>query len=130
VIAGFVRGLSTQDVEATLGEAIGESAAVSKSTVSRICEEIKTQFEEWSKTPPRRRRVDFLFLDGSHFKYHANASAEPVLAALGHRHRRQTGARRPVIGVLGGFWPGERGLCCPLLMIGDGAAGLIGAVER
>jgi hypothetical protein len=24
-----------------------------------------------------------LFLDGSHFKYHANAAAEPVLAAWG-----------------------------------------------
>ena len=35
VIAGFVRGLSTRDVEATLVEALGEQAAVSKSTVSR-----------------------------------------------------------------------------------------------
>jgi len=40
VIAGFVRGLSTRDVEATLVEALGEAAAVSKSTVSRVCEEI------------------------------------------------------------------------------------------
>ena len=45
VMAGFVRGLSTSDVEATLVEALGESAAVSKSTVSRVCEEIQTQFE-------------------------------------------------------------------------------------
>ena len=36
VIAGFVRGLSTRDVEAALTEALGEQAAVSKSTVSRI----------------------------------------------------------------------------------------------
>jgi len=36
VIAGFVRGLSTRDVEAALTEALGEAAAVSKSTVSRI----------------------------------------------------------------------------------------------
>jgi Transposase, Mutator family len=54
VIAGFVRGLSTRDVEATLGETLGESAAVSKSTVSRICAEIKTQFEAWSKRPRHR----------------------------------------------------------------------------
>jgi putative transposase len=25
--------------------------------------------------------LDYLFLDGSHFRYHANAAAEPVLAA-------------------------------------------------
>jgi putative transposase len=45
VIAGFVRGLSVRDVEATLLEALGEAAAVSKSTVSRICEDIREQFE-------------------------------------------------------------------------------------
>jgi putative transposase len=43
VIAGFVRGLSTRDVEATLADALGEQAAVSKSTVSRVCEAIKEE---------------------------------------------------------------------------------------
>ncbi|BCO33688.1 hypothetical protein BMW24_023240 [Mycobacterium heckeshornense] len=45
VIAGFVRGLSVREVEATLLEALGEAAAVSKSTVSRICEDIREQFQ-------------------------------------------------------------------------------------
>ena len=53
VIAGFVRGLSTCDVEGALTEALGESATVSRSTVSRICTEIKTQFQQWSA-----RRLD------------------------------------------------------------------------
>ncbi|MBS4730247.1 transposase [Mycobacterium sp. SM1] len=83
VIAGFVRGLSTRDVEATLVEALGESAAMSKSTVSRICEDIHDQFEAWSRRRLDDIELDYLFLDGSHFKYHANASAEPVLAAWG-----------------------------------------------
>jgi putative transposase len=73
VIAGFVRGLSVRDVEATLVDALGEQASVSRSTVSRVCEAIKEEFEAWS----RRRRLDdvhldYLFLDGSHFRYHAN----------------------------------------------------------
>jgi len=34
VIASFVRGLSVRDVEATLAEALGDQAAISKSTVS------------------------------------------------------------------------------------------------
>jgi putative transposase len=58
VIAGFVRGLSTRDVEAALTEALGEQAAVSKSTVSRICAEIKEQFETWCQ-----RRLDAVELD-------------------------------------------------------------------
>jgi len=41
VIASFVRGLSARDVEATLAEALGLEAALSKSTVSRIYEAIK-----------------------------------------------------------------------------------------
>ena len=42
VIAGFVRGLSVRDVEATLSDALGAEAALSKSTVSRICEASRT----------------------------------------------------------------------------------------
>jgi transposase-like protein len=34
VIASFVRGLSVRDVEAALAEALGDQAAISKSTVS------------------------------------------------------------------------------------------------
>ncbi len=83
VIAGFVRGLSTRDVEGALTEALGESATVSRSTVSRICTEIKTQFQQWSARRLDDVSLDYLFLDGSHFKYHANAAAEPVLAAWG-----------------------------------------------
>ena len=75
VIAGFVRGLSTRDVEATLVAALGEGAAV--------CEEIQAQFETWSARRLDDVELDYLFLDGSQFKYHANASAEPVLAAWG-----------------------------------------------
>ncbi|MGO9152298.1 MAG: IS256 family transposase [Mycobacterium sp.] len=138
VIAGFVRGLSVRDVEATLVEALGEAAAVSKSTVSRICEEIKTQFEQWSARRLDDVELDYLFLDGSHFKYHANASAEPVLAAWGI----DTDGKPVFVGLdaasseSGDAWEGfltglgERGLACPLLVISDGAPGLIGAVER
>ena len=47
VIAGLVRGLSVRDVEAALTDALGPEAALSKSTVSRVCAEIKEQFEAW-----------------------------------------------------------------------------------
>lgn len=138
VIAGFVRGLSVRDVEATLVEALGEASAVSKSTVSRICEDIKTQFEQWSARRLDDVELDYLFLDGSHFKYHANASAEPVLAAWGI----DTDGKPVFVGLdaasseSGDAWEGfltglgGRGLACPLLVISDGAPGLIGAVER
>ncbi len=138
VIASFVRGLSVRDVEATLIEALGPDAGVGKSTVSRICEELKVQFEGWSRRRLDAVELDYLFLDASHFKYHANAGAEPVLAAWGI-----TTDGKPCFVGLGtaaaestdawsGFLVdlGERGLGCPLLVISDGAPGLISAVEQ
>jgi len=138
VIASFVRGLSVRDAEATLTEALGENATVSKSAVSRICSQLKEQFDTWSRRRLDDLTLDYLFLDASHFKYHANAGAEPVLAAWGI----DTDGKPVFIGLdtaatesgdaWGGFLTdlGERGLGCPLLVISDGAPGLIAAVEQ
>ena len=137
VIAGFVRGLSVRDVEATLADALGSEATLSKSTVSRVCEAIKGEFDAWQTRDLSGVTLDYLFLDGSHFKFHAGNASEPVLAAWGI-----TTDGRPV---LVGLAPGEsesfdawaeflrdllvRGLTPPLLVISDGAPGLIGACE-
>ena len=45
VIASFVRGLSVRDVEATLADTLGDQAAVSNSTVSTICQQIKDEYQ-------------------------------------------------------------------------------------
>lgn len=81
VIAGFVRGLSVRDVEASLADAFGPQAALSKSTVSRVCQAIAEQFNTWRCRRLDDVELDYLFLDGSHFRMHAGARAEPVLAA-------------------------------------------------
>lgn len=73
VIAGFVRGLSTRDVEATLAEALGEGATVSRSTVSRICTEIQTEMTAWQQRRLDELELDYLFLDASFFRYHVGA---------------------------------------------------------
>jgi putative transposase len=83
VIAGYVRGLSDRDVEATLADALGAEAALSKSTVSRVCEAIKGEFTAWADPSLAEVTLDYLFLDGSFFKMHTGARAEPVLAAWG-----------------------------------------------
>lgn len=83
VISGWVRGLSDRDIEAALAEVLGPEAALSKSTVSRICQRIRTEFDAWKTRGLSEVRLDYLFLDGSHFKMHPGAPAEPVLAAWG-----------------------------------------------
>jgi transposase-like protein len=137
VIAGFVRGLSVRDVENTLADALGAEAALSKSTVSRVCQAIAAEFDAWSGRRLDDLELDYLFLDASMFKMHAGARAEPVLAAWGI-----TTEGAPVFVALaaGGSestdaWGGfldeltGRGLRPPLLVISDGAAGLIAACE-
>ena len=83
VIASFVRGLSVRDVEATLADALGDQAAVSKSTVSAICGQIKDEYERWARRRLDDVTLDYLFLDASFFRMHPGSPAEPVLAAWG-----------------------------------------------
>jgi putative transposase len=138
VIASFVRGLSVRDVEAALAEALGDQAAISKSTVSAICQQIKDEYGTWARRRLGGITLDYLFLDASFFRMHPGSPAEPVLAAWGIT----TGGKPAFIGLAPGtgesadawndFLAGlrDRGLASPLLIISDGAPGLIGAIEQ
>src|SRR5437764_3358450 len=83
VIASFVRGLSVRDVEAALAEALGDQAAISKSTVSSVCGQIKDEYQAWARRRLDGITLDYLFLDASFFRMHPGSPAEPVLAAWG-----------------------------------------------
>jgi putative transposase len=138
VIASFVRGLSVRDVEAALAETLGDQAAVSKSTVSAICQQIKDEYQRWAARRLDGVMLDYLFLDASFFRMHPGSPAEPVLAAWGIT----TEGKPAFIGLAPGSgesadaWKSflddlkDRGLACPLLVISDGAPGLIGAIEQ
>jgi putative transposase len=138
VIASFVRGLSVRDVEATLAEALGDQAAISKSTVSAICQAIKDEYGSWARRRLDQVRLDYLFLDASFFRMHPGSPAEPVLAAWGIT----TGGKPAFIGLAPGTgesadaWRAfladlkDRGLASPLLIVSDGAPGLITAIEQ
>jgi len=138
VISGWVRGMSDRDIEASLAEVLGPESALSKSTVSRICQAIRTEFDAWKKRDLSGVRLDYLYLDGSHFKMHPGAPAEPVLAAWGI----DTDGRPVFVGLAPAAsestdaWDDfladlkDRGLRPPLLGISDGAPGLTGAFDR
>jgi putative transposase len=83
VIASFVRGLSVRDVEATLADALGDQAAISKSTVSEVCKAIRCGYQAWARRRLDDVVLDYLFLDASFFRMHPGSLAEPVLAAWG-----------------------------------------------
>jgi transposase-like protein len=70
-------------VEAALAEALGDQAAISKSTVSSVCQQIKEDYEAWAQRRLDGITLDYLFLDASFFRMHPGSPAEPVLAAWG-----------------------------------------------
>jgi putative transposase len=137
VISCWVRGLSNRDVEATLAEVFGEQAAVSRTTVSRICQRLRTEFDAWKRRDLSGTRIDYLYLDGSFFKMHPKAKAEPVLVAWGI----STDGKPVFCGLAPGAaestdtWRAlledltDRGLGAPLLVISDGGKGLCAAIE-
>ena len=63
----YVRGLSTQDVSALYTDTFGGSR-LSKSTVSRVTQQLNQEFESWRQRDLKDLRVVYLFLDG---QYHA-----------------------------------------------------------
>ncbi len=138
VIASFVRGLSVRDVEATLAEAPGDQAAISKSTVSSICGQLKDEYAAGARRRLDGITLDYLYLDASFFRMHPGSPAEPVLAAWGIT----TGGKPAFTGLAPGSgesadaWHDflqdlkDRGLPSPLLVISDGAPGLIAAIEQ
>ncbi len=137
VIASFVRGLSMRDVEAALAEALGEQAAVSKSTVSRSAgpsgrgtkpghggASIRPRWFTCSLTPASSactpdRRPSLCWRPGAHHRREARV------------HRPGTGHGR-VRRCWGDFLRDlkDRGLASPPLVVSDGAPGLIGANEQ
>ena len=98
---------------------------------------IKEEFDAWKTRDLQGVELDYLFLDAAHFKLHPGAPAEPVLCAWGVT----TGGSPVLLGLASASdeghdpWAGflgelvQRGLRAPLLVITDGAPGLISAVE-
>jgi transposase-like protein len=137
VISCWVRGLSDRDVEAMLAEVFGEDATISRTTASRICQRLRAEFDAWKRRDLTGICIDYLYLDGSFFKMHPKAKAEPVLAAwgidvdgkpvflgLGPGATESTDAWRGFLQDLT-----DRGLGAPLLVISDGGKGLCTAIE-
>src|SRR5712691_5144230 len=121
-----------------LADALGDQAAISKSTVSSVCQQITGEYQAWAARRLDGITLDYLFLDASFFRMHPGSPAEPVLAAWGIT----TSGKPAFIGLAPGtgesadawhdFLAGlkDRGLASPLLVISDGAPGLISAIEQ
>jgi putative transposase len=136
VIGAFVRGLSMRDVESLCEKAgLGK---LSKSTAQRICTELRERFERFKRRDLYDIQLAALFLDAVFLSVRPDGPKEGVLVAWGFTEAGQRVLLSVMLGMreshedwlaLGRDLIG-RGLGAPLLVVADGAPGLIKAVEQ
>jgi transposase-like protein len=134
----YVTGMSTRDIETVFGEVL-EGRGVSRSTVSRITERLNEDLAAFRQRDLSDENVLYLFLDATYLKFRVESERkEPVLAAYGIR---EDGSK-----VFLHVGPGNResydnwrtflremtsrGLKTPLMVVSDGAPGLLRAVKE
>jgi putative transposase len=136
VIGAFVRGLSMRDIESLCEKAgLGK---LSKTTASRICSELRQRFEAFKRRALYDVQVAALFLDAVFLSVRPDGPKEGVLVAWGFTEEGE----RVLLAVMLGMRESHedwlalgrdliaRGLGGRLLVVADGAPGLIKAVEQ
>jgi putative transposase len=136
VIGAFVRGLSMRDVESLCEQAgLGK---LSKSTASRICQQLRERFDAFQRRDLYDIKLAALFLDAVFLSVRRDGPKEGVLVAWGFTEAGDRVLLAVMLGMreshedwlaLGRDLIG-RGLGAPMLIVADGAPGLIKAIEH
>jgi transposase-like protein len=136
VIGAFVRGLSMRDVESLCEKAgLGK---LSKSTVSRVCEELRERYEAFKRRDLYELRLVALFLDATYLAVRPDGPKEGVLVAWGFTEDGERVLLSVMLGMRESYedWLElgrdliARGLGAPMLIVADGAPGLTKAIEQ
>jgi transposase-like protein len=136
IIGGWVRGLSARDIESLVEEAgLGQ---LSRTAVCEITKELRARYQAFRARGLGEVELLVLFLDAIYLPTRPSGSKEGVLVAWGYD---ETGRRVLLDVVLGqrerfedwlemGRGLVRRGLRTPMLVVTDGAPGLIRAMEE
>ncbi|HKR97873.1 MAG TPA: IS256 family transposase [Candidatus Dormibacteraeota bacterium] len=136
VIGAFVRGLSMRDVESLCEQAgLGK---LSKSTASRICEELRDRYEQFKRRDLYDVNLVALFLDATFVSVRPTGPKEGVLVAWGFSEDGERVLLAVTLGMRESYedWQAlgrdliARGLRAPMLIVADGAPGLVKAIEQ
>lgn len=133
----YVRGLSTRDIEETLVDQDGE-ALLSRTSVSRICEQLHEEYEAFCQRDLSQLDVVYMFVDGVYEAVRDYTQNQAILCAWaicsdGTKEMLHLGC---VASESAEAWSGffeemtGRGLRQPLLVVSDGAKGLMAAIQK
>ena len=133
----YARGLSTRDIEALFADGAGKSL-LSRSAVSEITERLWADYEGFAGRDLAEFDIVYLFIDGIAERLHLGQPREAVLAAWGiladgkkallhlaPGTKEDTASCREFFRDMR-----RRGLPDPLLVVSDGAPGIIRAIEE
>ena len=133
----YARGLSTRDIEDTFTDQQGRRL-LSRAAVSEITERLWEDYAAFTKRDLAEHRVVYLYVDGIAERLRAGLPREAVLAAwgIGADGRKvllhlMAGSKEDTETVRAFFQDMRgRGLGDPLLVVSDGAPGVVRAIEE
>jgi transposase-like protein len=133
----YARGLSTRDIEALFADGEGRSL-LSRTAVSEITERLWAEYEAFANRDLSEFAITYLFVDGIAERLHLGQPREAVLAAWGILADGKKALLHLVPGTKEDtascreFFQDmrRRGLPDPLLVVSDGAPGIIRAIEE
>ena len=136
VIGAFVRGLSMRDVESLCEEA--GLGSVSKASAARMCKELRERYAAFQRRDLYEIRLVALFLDATFLAVRPSGPKEGVLVAWGFTDAGERVLLSVMLGMRESYedWQAlgrdliARGLGAPMLIVADGAPGLIKAIEQ
>ncbi|MFJ9612053.1 IS256 family transposase [Kitasatospora sp. NPDC101176] len=139
IMEAYVHGVSTRSVD-DLVKALGADTGISKSEVSRICQDLDGQLTAFRGRPLDHVRFPYVYLDATYCK--ARVEHQIVSRAVVVATGITKDGGREVLGVMVGdsetelFWTEflrslrERGLAGVRLVIGDHHLGLVKAIRK
>ena len=134
----FIEGLATRDFEPALRSLLGAESALSPSTVSRLNQQFKAEYEAWCKRSLAESKIVYFYADGIYLAAGLGDEKACLLIVIGVdqagvKHFLAIGegyreSKESWLGVLRDLR--DRGMNAPALAIGDGALGFWAALTE
>jgi len=141
IMEAYIGGVSTRKVDALVG-ALGSQSGISKSQVSRICQDIDQQVQAFLSWPLESSSYAYVYLDATYLNGRLGKAMQVCSRAAVVAMGVNADGRRELLGIKVGdsesetFWAEfishlkERGLAGVKLVISDAHAGLRKAIRR
>jgi transposase-like protein len=141
IMEAYIGGVSTRKVDALVG-ALGSQSGISKSQVSRICQEIDQQVQAFLSRPLQESGYAYVYLDATYLKGRLGKALQVCSRAVVVAMGVNVDGRRELLGLkvgdseTEGFWSEflaslkERGLTGVKLVISDAHVGLTKSIRR